>query len=221
MGSLTQLYHFFVFSGSRKLSGGLIAAIAIGSVVGAILVCCWVGSVIECFQHMYKYWCSCCHDNTDVTEVTFTTVIPNPTADPSTVVVAGMLPPSYSSIFRNDAAFHHDVVTPLSTYSERNFNSYGTSSYDTSPYRPSNYESLPFRTSPFGNSLGNSSYGNSSHGHSPFGNSSYGTSSFCNSSSPSSSAYAPHPRATQSIAVQVPEYIPPNYDPSKNNVRWC
>ena len=53
---------------------------------------------------MYKYWCQCCH-SADMSDVTFTTVIPNMAADPSTVGVAGSLPPSYSSIFRNDAAF--------------------------------------------------------------------------------------------------------------------
>ena len=91
----------------------------VGSLVGAVLLCCWVGSIIECVQHVYKYWCSCCH-HSDPNDFHVTTVLGNPTADPSTVIVAGRLPPSYSSIFRgetaetfrNDSAFHHQDVTP-------------------------------------------------------------------------------------------------------------
>ena len=93
----------------------------VGSLVGAVLLCCWVGSIIECVQHVYKYWCSCCH-HSDSNDFHVTTVLGNPTADPSTVIVAGRLPPSYSSIFqaetadtfRNDSAFHQDVTPSTS-----------------------------------------------------------------------------------------------------------
>ncbi len=113
-----------MFSGSTGLSTGLIAAIVVGSLVGAVLLCCWVGSIIECVQHVYKYWCSCCHRHPDPSDFHVTTVLGNPTADPSTVIVAGRLPPSYSSIFhqaetsetfRNDSAFRQDV-TPSTSF---------------------------------------------------------------------------------------------------------
>lgn len=135
-------------AGETALSGGLIAAIVIGSLAAAILLCCWVGSVIECIQHMYKYWCSCCHPSGDLSDITFTTVIPNPGADPSTLMIATSLPPSYSSIFCQDHGIPPGAIMPLASY-------------------------------------------------------------------------AACPRATNSIAVQVPEYTPPNYDPTKSDVRWC
>lgn len=103
--SLVTFWIFYIFVDSKHLSAGLIAAIAVGCLVGAILICCWIGSLIDCIQHVYKYWCSCCHRHYQ-SDVTFSTVIANNSADPSTTMVTtGTLPPSYSSIFRNDAAF--------------------------------------------------------------------------------------------------------------------
>ena len=102
------------------LSHGFIAVIVIGSVIGAVVLCCWVGSIIECMQHIYKYWCLCVRNHHRSTHHTHhhthhmhrqsapralavtTTVIANQNADPSTVIVARTLPPSYSSVFCND-----------------------------------------------------------------------------------------------------------------------
>ena len=97
------------------MSHGFIAVIVIGSVIGAVVLCCWVGSIIECIQHIYKYLCICVrnhHRNTHHTHhmhrqtgsrgLAVTTVIANQNADPSTVIVARTLPPSYSSVFCSD-----------------------------------------------------------------------------------------------------------------------
>ncbi len=104
--------HFHV--SEPALSHGFIAVIVIGSIIGTIVLCCWVGSVIECIQHVYKYWCSCvrAHHRSVVSNtpelprssrgLAVTTVIANQNADPSTVIVARTLPPSYSSVFCNE-----------------------------------------------------------------------------------------------------------------------
>ncbi len=113
------------FLSELGLSHGFIAVIVIGSIIGTIVLCCWVGSVIECIQHIYKYWCSCVRDHqTSSLHHTYgrspssrpaavTTVIANQNADPSTVIVARTLPPSYSSVFCNDGP-----VIEMSTINE-------------------------------------------------------------------------------------------------------
>ena len=110
-----SFYPTFHFISESGLSHGLIAVTVIGSVIGAIVLCCWVGSIIECIQHIYKYWCFCIrndhnHHNTHHMHrqstsraLAVTTVIANQNADPSTVIVARTLPPSYSSVFCNES----------------------------------------------------------------------------------------------------------------------
>ncbi|ELT91607.1 hypothetical protein CAPTEDRAFT_188760 [Capitella teleta] len=44
-----------------RLSALEVAAIVIGSIIGTVVLCCFLGSVIDCFMHVYKYWCSCLH----------------------------------------------------------------------------------------------------------------------------------------------------------------
>lgn len=207
---------FLYFAGTKRLSGGLIAAIAIGSLVGAILVCCWISSVIECIQHMYKYWCSCCHD-TDINDITFTTtVIPNPGADPTTIVIAGTLPPSYSSIFRNDAAFMADASsTSLPTYQNGNVYSPPVSGVGANVQQPSGPRSLPQLT---GNAV------ISQH------------CQHCQCQCQRQQQLQQHQQQQQqqqqnqrqitqqqipaSASLPLPDYPPPRYDPSKD-IRWC
>lgn len=90
------------------MSHGLIAVVVIGSVAGTLVLCCWVGSVIECIQRIYKCSCPCFpsahrrHRQSGLTGLAVTTVIANQNADPSTVIVARTLPPSYSSVIVNE-----------------------------------------------------------------------------------------------------------------------
>ena len=93
------------------MSHGLIAVVVIGSIAGTLVLCCWVGSVIECAQRIYKSSCPCVpshsnrsrhHRQSGLTGLAVTTVIANQNADPSTVIVARTLPPSYSSVIFNE-----------------------------------------------------------------------------------------------------------------------
>ncbi len=111
---------FLVSPLDSGLSHGVIALIVIASFLGTIFLCCWIGSMIECIQHAYKNWCCCCENNPSrhsrysehfrqyrrcqQYDATVTTVIANQNADPSTLLVADTIPPSYSSIFCNGAA---------------------------------------------------------------------------------------------------------------------
>ncbi len=92
------------------MSHGLIAVIIIGSLAGALVLCCWVGSIIECIQRIYKCSCPCnrylhhrraTQTHSGLSGLAVTTVIANQNADPSTVIVARTLPPSYSSVIVN------------------------------------------------------------------------------------------------------------------------
>ena len=83
----------------------------IGSIAGTLVLCCWIGSVIECVQRIYKSSCPCIqshsghrrqHRQSGLTGLAVTTVIANQNADPSTVIVARTLPPSYSSVIVNE-----------------------------------------------------------------------------------------------------------------------
>ena len=70
--------------------------------------------MIECIRHVWKYWKCCCPNikqkklfkyyrqcsQSDLTTgISVTTVIANQSADPSTVLVAENIQPSYSTIF--------------------------------------------------------------------------------------------------------------------------
>lgn len=80
------------------MTGTIIAGIVIGVVVGIAILCCLVGTVVDCFVHIYKYWCSCLHKayhyQTEMT--TFRSPRQSPT-EPAHLVVRA-LPPSYSAI---------------------------------------------------------------------------------------------------------------------------
>ncbi len=101
----------------------LIVAIVLGCVAGALLIAWWITSLYNCFHHIYKYWCSCCHKK-DQSDFRVTTVLANPSADPTTRLVAGRLPPSYSSIFelntadtfKNESVFSRDQMPSTSSY---------------------------------------------------------------------------------------------------------
>ena len=114
----------FIFSGSKGMGTLLIVAIVLGCVAGAVLVAWWITSLYNCFHHVYKYWCSCCHKK-DHNDFHVTTVLANPNADSTTRLVAGRLPPSYSSIFeldtaetfKNESVFSRDPMPSTSSYS--------------------------------------------------------------------------------------------------------
>ena len=44
-----------------ELTGALIAAIVIGGIVGIVILCCVLGTIVDCIMHVYKYWCNCIH----------------------------------------------------------------------------------------------------------------------------------------------------------------
>lgn len=46
---------------SFELTGALIAAIVIGGIVGIVILCCVLGTIVDCVMHVYKYWCNCLH----------------------------------------------------------------------------------------------------------------------------------------------------------------
>ena len=101
----------YLFVSEPGMSHGLIAIVVIGSIAGTLVLCCWVGSVIECAQRIYKSSCPCVqshpnrsrlHRQSGLTGLAVTTVIANQNADPSTVIVARTLPPSYSSVIVNE-----------------------------------------------------------------------------------------------------------------------
>ena len=73
----------------------------IGSVVGIAILCCVVGTVVDCFVHIYKYWCSCLNKAYQTEMVALRTPphsTRSPSTDASTVLVARAIPPSYSTI---------------------------------------------------------------------------------------------------------------------------
>lgn len=90
-------------------TNGLIAASVVGCVVGLIVVCCWLSSMVQCVQHMYRYWCTCCHRNNketfDLQSIRHTRVIINGRGDTQTTLARNSnLPPSYSSVFQQESA---------------------------------------------------------------------------------------------------------------------
>ena len=112
------MFHFS--SVEPGMSHGLIAVIIIGSVAGTLVLCCWVGSLVECIHRIYKCSCPCCPDHlhqrhlprqSGLRGLAVTTVIANQNADPSTVIVARTLPPSYSSVIVNEGPVIE--MTPL------------------------------------------------------------------------------------------------------------
>ena len=92
---------FLLVDATFHLSGTVIAGIVIGTVVGIAILCCVVGTVVDCFVHIYKYWCSCIHKayHYPTEMVALRTPRHSPT-DPSVVIVRA-LPPSYSTVVTN------------------------------------------------------------------------------------------------------------------------
>ena len=88
-----------------RLGGGVIAAIVVGGIMGTVLLCWWIGILIDCFQDTYTRWRSCCSNNYQ--DDTSYDVYVGGRRTPVTMEASGImmrpLPPSYSSIFNNDA----------------------------------------------------------------------------------------------------------------------
>ena len=104
--SCTQWCYVILLFSVTHLSNAIIAVIIAASFLALLVFCCWITSMIDCCQHLRKYWCfSCCpkkpSPTTTVTGASYTTVIANQTADPSTTLVTDHIPPSYSSVFCN------------------------------------------------------------------------------------------------------------------------
>ena len=104
--SFIVFYYQMCFVVDIMWTNGFIAAAAVGSVVALVVACCWLSSFVQCIQHMYKYWCNCCHKNKkyyhDVRTLHHTRVIFNSNGDTTTALNRGILPPSYSSVFKQD-----------------------------------------------------------------------------------------------------------------------
>lgn len=106
-------------TGSFKITGTIIAGIVIGIVVGIAILCCLVGTVVDCFVHIYKYWCSCLHKayhyQTEMT--TFRSSSPRVSPSEPTNLMVRALPPSYSAVMITSETPHrhteHDPLTVI------------------------------------------------------------------------------------------------------------
>ena len=98
---------------SFHLSGTVIAGIVIGTVVGIAILCCVVGTIVDCFVHIYKYWCSCIHKAYHYpTEMVALRTPRHSPSDPSVVIVRA-LPPSYSTVVTNCDSPTDSATVPM------------------------------------------------------------------------------------------------------------
>ncbi|KAI0231710.1 hypothetical protein LSAT2_017938 [Lamellibrachia satsuma] len=93
-----------------QLTATVIAGIVIGCIIGTVILCCVFGTVLDCVLHIYKYWCSCLHKayhyQTEI--VALRTPI---TQSPSGDLVVTALPPSYSTVTlsRDTSSWRHEM----------------------------------------------------------------------------------------------------------------
>ena len=126
-------------------TNGLIAAAVVGSIVALVVVCCWLSSLVQCVQHMYKYWCSCCHKNSkdyyDVRTLRHhTRVIFNSSAGETTTTLnRASLPPSYSSIFKQELLSSGQTVDNDRQYASVVVHHCGAGDYTSSVSYSSNH----------------------------------------------------------------------------------
>lgn len=103
-----------------KLGGGVIAAIVVGGIMGTVLLCWWIGILIDCCQDTYTRWRNCCSnnypdENCDGHSSGRRTPVPMETSG----IMMRPLPPSYSSIFNNEAYIPSATNSPAHQANQR------------------------------------------------------------------------------------------------------